>query len=201
MNIFPLRLAVLAAAVTVSASFRASAQTDAAFASALSKAPSGLATMAQLKTQSQVPAAALAQGPVAPGGDWKKALERVRLDGVAGESEGFITRSLTIAARDAAGDRRIHGIIVFYFVDANGSLKVAGVELSLEQSVLKTGTIRTDYWLMIAKPSGRVDQAVYRQRVDVPGEEIIPGVPVAVDLADPEVKARFDEMLAFWSSR
>lgn len=146
------------------------------------------------------PAAAQVQGPVAPAAAWQKALEKVKLEGEKGAADGFFTRSLTVAAGDP-GDKTIHGIIVFYFVAADNTFKVAGVELSLERSTLKTGVIRTDYWTVLAKPSGRVDSAVYRQRVDVPGDDVIPGTPAEVDLADPRVKARFDEMIGFWSSR
>lgn len=146
-----------------------------------------------------LPAAAQVQGPVAPAAAWQKVLDKVKLEGEKGAADGFFTRSLTAA--DAAQDKAVHGIVVFYFVDANNSFKVAGVELRMERSTLKTGVIRTDYWTLLAKPSGRVDSAVYRQRVDVPGDDVVPGAPAEVDLADPRVKARFDEMLAFWSAR
>lgn len=53
MNSASLRFAALAVAVLP---MTASAQTDAAFAAALGKLPSGLATIAELKTQSQQPA-------------------------------------------------------------------------------------------------------------------------------------------------
>lgn len=147
-----------------------------------------------------VPAAAQVQGPVAPAAAWQKALDKVKLEGEKGAADGFFTRSLTAAAGDP-GDKAVHGIVVFYSVDANNRFKVVGVELSMERSTLKTGVIRTDYWTLLAKPNGRVDSAVYRQRVDVPGDDVIPGTPAEVDLADPRVKARFDEMLAFWSAR
>jgi hypothetical protein len=148
-----------------------------------------------------LPAAAQVQGPVAPAGAWRKVLDTVRLEGEKGAADGFSTRSLTVGAGDPARDNAVYGIIVFYFAGADGELRVAGVELSLERSTLKTGVIRTDYWNMLVKPSGRVDTAVYRQRVDVPGDDVIEGAPAAVDLADPRVKARFDEMLEFWSAR
>lgn len=173
MNIFPLRRTALAAAVVAVLSFPAAAQND----------------------------AAQAREPVAPADVWQKVLDKVRLDGEKGAADGFFTRSLTVGTDDPAAGNTVQRIVVFYFVDANSSFKVAGVELSLERSTLTTGVIRTDYWHMIAKPSGQVEQAVYRQRVDVPGRDVIPGEPVVVDLAAPRVKARFDEMLAFWSAR
>ncbi|MDD5303050.1 MAG: hypothetical protein PHS14_08060 [Elusimicrobia bacterium] len=168
-------------------------------AAALALSP--LAAAAQIGAQAKDLAATRAAGPIAPGDVWKKVLDKVGRDGEKGAADGFFTRALTVGTGDPKLDYAVHGIIVFYFVDANNNFKVTGVELSLERSALKTGTIRTDYWTMIAKPSGQVDQVVYKQRVDVPGDDVIPGVPVVVDLADPRVKARFDEMLEFWSTR
>jgi len=158
-----------------------------------------VALAAALTASPVLHAAAQTAAPVAPAAAWQKVLDKVKLEGEKGAADGFFTRSLTAA--DAAKDKAVHGIVVFYFVDANNGFKVAGVELSMERSSLKTGVIRTDYWQLLAKPSGRVDSAVYRQRVDVPGDDVIPGTPAEVDLADPRVKARFDEMIGFWSSR
>jgi len=56
MNRPSLRLTAIAAAVVSVLSLSAAAQTDAAFAAALGNYPSGLATMAKLKTQQQTPA-------------------------------------------------------------------------------------------------------------------------------------------------
>lgn len=159
-----------------------------------------VALAAALAASPVLPAAAQVPGPVAPAAAWQKMLDKVRLEGEKGAADGFFTRSLTAVAGDP-GDKATHGIIVFYFVAADNTFKVAGVELTLERSTLKTGVIRTDYWHLIAKSSGRVDAAVYRQRVDVPGDDVIPGTPAEVDLADPRVKARFDEMIGFWSTR
>lgn len=142
-------------------------------------------------------ASAQAAGPVAPADVWKKVLDKAGREGEKGAADGFSTRSLTARSGDRKDGGAIYSIVVFY---AAGTNKVAGVELGLERSTLITGTIRTHYWTLLVRPSGKVDQAVHKERVDVPGEDVIPGAPAIVPLADPKVKAGFDEMLRFWSA-
>lgn len=170
--------------------------------------PSGVihaprAAMAQLNTQTQQPAATKVKGPIAPADVWKKVLDKVRRDGVKGADSDFFTQTLTGSVGDPKLDYAVHSITVLHYVDANSNCKIAGVELNLERSflTLASGTIRTDYWHLLAKSSGELGQAIYKQRVNVPGADLIPGTPVEVDLADPRVKERFDELLKFWSAR
>lgn len=180
----------------------------AAHGHAASNIPSGAihasrAAMAQLKTQPPQPAATRVEGPIAPADVWKKLLDKVRRDGVKGADSDFFTQTLTGSVGDPKLDYAVHSITVLHYVDANSNCKIVGVELNLERSILTlaSGTIRTDYWQLLAKHSGELGQAIYKQRVDVPGADLIPGTPVEVDLADPRVKECFDEMLKYWSAR
>lgn len=198
-----LRLTALVVSAVAPLAVRAAGNPDAAFAAALGKTPSGLATMAQLKTQSQIPAAAQVKGPAAPADAWKKILDKVKRDGVKGADKDFFTRSLTVFSGDRELGYEVHRVTVLYYLDANKNFEVAGVEFSHEQGTLVTiyDAVGTDYWDILADSSGEAGQAIYKQSVYVPGTGMIPGTPVVVDLADPRVKASFDKMLKFWSTR
>lgn len=204
---FPLRRTALAAAAALflgTATQSATAQTDAAFAEALGKTPAGLVKMAQLKTQSQRPAAATqAKGPTAPADAWKRILDKVKRDGVKGADKDFFSQSLTVFSGDREGDYNVHRVTVFYSLAADKNFKVVGVEFTHEQGTLlwTYDLIGTDHWDILADSSGEAGQAIYEQSTYEPGNSRIPGTPAVVDLADPRVKASFDKMLAFWSTR
>ncbi len=189
----PLGRTARVAAIAV-LSLPAAARSDAALSSALEAMRAPLATMAQLKTQSRIPAQVQVKVPTAPAGAWKKIIDKLRHDGVKGGDKEFFTQSLTGVGGNPKAN---HGITVFL----NGRLAVVGVELSIEQSTLKSGTIRTEFWEILATASGTAAQAIYKERVDVPGDEPTMSVPVVVNLADPRAKARFDEMIDYWSAR
>gem|GEM_PF-5988486 len=161
------------------------------------------AVVAQLKTQSQPPAATKVEGLTAPADVWKKVLDKIKRDGVKGADSDFFMQTLTGSYGEPKRDYAVHSITIKYFVDTDGDIKIAGVELNLERSILTlaSGTIRTDYWSLLAKPTGELGLAIYKQRVDVPGADLIPGTSAVVDLADPRVKECFGEMLKFWSAR
>lgn len=197
------RAALAAAALLLgTATHSATAQTDAAFASALGETPAGLATMAQLKTQPQRPAAATQDMvPTAPADAWKKILDKVKRDGVKRADEDFFTQSLSVFSGDRARGYEVHRVTVFF--SASQNLKVVGVEFVHEQGTLlwTQDLMGTDHWDILADYSGKAGHAIFEQSTYEPGASRIPGTPTVVDLADPRVKASFDKMIAFWASR
>lgn len=196
------RAAFAAAALFLgTATQSASAQTDADFASALGETPAGPATMTQLKTQPQRPAAAtITEVPTAPADAWKKILDKVKRDGVKGADKDFFTQSLTVFSGDRARGYEVHRVTVFFSAI---NLKVVGVEFAHELGTLlwTQDLMGTDHWDILVNSSGVAGQAIYEQSTYEPGTSRVPGTPAVVDLADPRVKANFDKMIAFWASR
>lgn len=195
------RLTALAALAALS--LPAAASTDASFAAALGQAPAGLAVMAQLKTQTQRPAAAQVQVPTAPAEAWKNILDKVASEGVKGTDAPFFTQTLTVVRGDSTFGYERHRVTVSSLLDANKRLKVVGVEFDHEHDTVlwKNDLIGTDHWDILADSSGKAGQAIYEQSTYKQGTSRIPGTPALVDLADPRVKASFDQMIAFWSTR
>jgi len=159
-----------------------------------------LANMAQLKTQSQVPPAP-APSPTAPADAWKKILDTVKRDGREGTADGFSNQTLTGRTGDLWSVAADHGVVVSYFTGANGVSKVLAVEFTLSIFTSTAGTLRSDDWTIITRSSGKINSVIFNQRVKAPGDDLSASAPVLVDPADPKVKAIFDEMLQYWSTR
>lgn len=200
----PLRRAALAAAAAVSLlSFPAAAQGDAAFAAALGKPLAGLATMAQLKAQPQIPAGNKA--PIlaaskkslgimfwtvtnfgkhtAPTPGSKFGTYAYTADDVKTPT-GFDRMSLTLLAAPQAGG----GFLVDRLIVEAATVSFGG----------DTMTAKT--WVFLLDHQGRVVLARRGEATAKRDGEMITKPPVKLDLADPAVKARFESILKFWDA-
>lgn len=200
MLISQIRRTALAAAVAFS--LPAAGQSDAALSFPLGAMRAPFATMAQLKTQTQMPAATQIQGPIAPASIWAKILDTVKRNGEMRADPPFVRQSLTETIKTSP-TTSVHEIIIFLAPGADTKLSLVGAEISIVENTLtlSSGTILTESWALLLDNTGRLDTAVYSKRVDVAGKEPVSDPPMVLDLADPRVKARFDEMLKFWSTR
>lgn len=202
-----LRRTVLAAAAVAVLSLPAAAQSDAAFAAALGKAPSALATMAQLKTAVQAPAAAKAKGPTVPAAAWTEMLNKAMRDGRR-ESEDSDTRWLQEVAGDPDGEHTRRLLMVFLVLDENDRIVTDGGALSLATYTWAPAgpdgirrLLVSEAWTLLISGSGEVTEAAIVTTLgnaQIGYEEI---GNVMVDAADPRVKVRLDEMFKRWSTR
>lgn len=200
-----LRRAGLAAAVIASLSLRASAQSDAAFASALGEIPSGLATLAQLKAKPQKPAAPAVKPPSAPNAVWQKVLETVKNDGVykaeAGQMPGMFT--IEDSAGDAQADHTMQGITVLGLLNDEEKFEPMGVMLIIQDFKLdaKSGNMTADSWAFEVDVYGQVGNAVHIVAVKSPDGKTVSATPEKLNPADPKIQAQYDTMLKHWAER
>jgi len=195
--------AISLVAVIAALTVPAAAQSDAGFAAALGKAPSGLATMAQLKTVSQAPAAAKAKGPTVPAGAWTEMMNKAMRDGRR-ESEDSASRWLQEVVGDPDGEHTTRLLIVFLALDDNDRIVTDGGALTLATFTWAPtfgGMLISESWELYLSDSGEVIQAAIVTRTGNPqrGYDVIG--TVMVDPADPRVKVRLDEMFQRWSAR
>lgn len=203
IDLSPRWVAVALAAVISALALPAAAQSDAGFAAALGKSPSGLATMAQLKTVSQAPAEAKAKGPAVPAGAWKEMLTKAMRDGRR-ESESSDSRWLQETVGDPDGEHTTRLLIVFLVLDDNDRIVTDGGALTLATFTWAPtfgGMLISESWEVYLSDSGEVIQAAIVTRSGNPkrGYDVLS--TVMVDLADPRVKVRLDEMFQRWSAR
>ncbi|MEQ1918956.1 MAG: hypothetical protein ABL955_07125 [Elusimicrobiota bacterium] len=200
-----LRRAGLAAAVIASLSLRASAQSDAAFASALGEAPAGLATMAQLKTKPQKPAAVPVKPPSAPDAVWEKVLETVKKDGVyraeAGPMPGMF--SIEDSSGDVKANHTMQGITVLGLLNEEEKFEPMGVMLISQDFKLdtKSGNMNVDQWAFEVDVYGQVENAVRIVVVKSPDGKTVSATPEKLNPADPKIQAQYDTMLKHWAER
>lgn len=194
-----LRRAGLVLAVIASFSIRAAAQTDAAFVSALSKMPAGLAVMAQLKTQTQVPAAPT--GPRAPADVWREVVNKACMgfnrEIKGSEKDGYscmytfrlpnVTMRITILTDN--NPRRTGGTI---YVRAGRLEQVAA------QYDAAARQWRVDVWNFTTDPSGMLVRARQETAMGPTPDKLGEGTTVDLDLADPKTAATYNAMLSFW---
>lgn len=200
-----LRRAALAASAVVVLALPAAAQSDAAFASALAARPAGLATLAQLKTQSQVPPAPAAQGPVAPAAAWQKLLDMTAAE--AAVSVDTTTKVVTLTLEDSGttpdGVKTLVGILALTTRRPDGKHLFHHVLLSLAETraVSKTEAL-TDHWFLEVYGNGRLRKATYFRMVsrETPnGVTTVEEPPVIMDLQAPATKELFDYIVAGWT--
>lgn len=193
------RCAALSVAVAAVLSLPAAAQTDAAFASALGKLPSGLATAAQLKTAPQAPAQV--QGPTAPADVWQKVFETALHYGereAVPNTPGFsylLRESFTTPK-----GRVIRHSVNFLVVPAgNGRLKAVAAEFIYMEIVFdpKTNQRSLASSVFDADGSGRLTQA-FRRTDSVTGTVRTEGTPEPLDLSAADTKGEFESMLEYW---
>lgn len=195
-----LRRAGLVLAVIASLSIRAAAQTDAAFASALGKIPSRLATMAQLQTQSQKPAAP--SGPSAPYDVWRVLLFKACFSGKVEPIASYPgSYTCTLAFSDRAAK---HGMQAVIGVRLPAGLPFrVGAEIGTDFALLtdvkfvqEAGQWRRDSCTFkvlsfTADHSPVLASAVCNTAMSPTGE-FGKGTDETLDLADPKTAARYN---------
>jgi hypothetical protein len=200
-----LRRAGLAVAVIAALSLRASAQSDAAFAAALGEAPSGFATLAQLKAKPQKPAPKAPKAPVAADAVWQKVLEAVKKDGVykpeAGQVPGMFT--LEDVVGDPKADHTMYGITVLGILNEDGQFQAMGALIVRQEFKLdpKDGNWHVDQWMFQTDIYGEVGRAGHGTLILAPDEKVLSAVPEKLDAADPKIQTQYDALLKHWAER
>lgn len=194
MNPSPIRLAVLAAAALCVCP---SARADADFAASLAKPLSGLATMAQLKTQAQQPPKKVRRA-AAPAEVWKILLDLI----VSGGERGIEpqTKLTTFKLRDT--DKVPDGIEE-YSIFALGAPLPDGRFLMhavlLDYTVTKRppgGAVTAEQLLLQVEGDGVLRQATY---YDIAANPAKP-VPVNLDLSTDQTLGLFQYVVEFWTN-
>lgn len=196
----PLRLAALAAAAVTVLAFPAAARSDAAFAASLGRPLTGLATIAQLKTRSQVPPAARPQGPVAPVGAWNSVLAIAINEGKLefDPKSKFHTFMVKDAFNHPDGTHYILRIFLLAIKNGDGSFRAHAVQLSVHEiRALPGGAVGSGHWFFDVSGAGRLEKVVSAKSV-TRGTVTETGPSVPMDLAAAETKERFDEAVAYW---
>ncbi len=200
-----LRRAGLAAALIASLSIHASAQSDAAFASALGETPSGLATLAQLKAKPQKPAAPTVKPPSAPDAVWQKVLETVKKDGEYKPEAGQMPDMFVIedSSGDEKADHTLQAISVLGQLNDDEKFEPGAVMLVIQDFKLdtKTGNMTGDSWAFKVDVYGQVGNAVHVVIVKSPDGKVVSATPDKLDPADPKIQAQYDTMLKHWAER
>lgn len=200
MNSSPLRRAALAAAAVAVLSFPAAARSDAAFAASLGQPLAGLATMAELKTRPQIIAVqAPAQGPTVPHADWRKVMELIRLQGK--RSVGKVdTQSFVRLAGDPKGPHVTYSALVF-LEEYDGEIVAYAASLGLTRFIPIAGTDRfqAQGWTILLTPTGTVTEAQFAEYTGNRAIGFTPTRTQNVQLTDPALKPRIDEILKLLS--
>ncbi len=197
-----LRLAVFAAAAVAVLSLPAAAQNDAAFAAALGKIPSGLATIAQLKSEPQKPAAAPAQvlGPAVPKVAWQKILKTVYEKGAyttTGGSSPIFNHTFGEKASDPASEYTYMGIQTREIPATSTTLKIDTVTFFAQT----TTDERALTWEFITDPEGRVKSARFATTAITPEGKYGAETIINLDISEPQIAARYDAIIKYWSTR
>lgn len=182
----------------------AGAHGDAALSNAFAAMHAPLAAMAQLQAASQRPAP---QAPdlTVPADVWNKLRqiaitlgEHEPVPGSAVRSYEF-TKTVVAPAKDYMA---IHKVLVLGLpLDGTprGSVKTGAALLSFDERKLLPGNaVSADMWKLEISPEGKLLKVV-RWRILMQGGKTVERLDVVMDLADPEVKSRFDEEVLYWS--
>lgn len=201
MNRFPLRR-IAAFSALAALSLSAAAQSDAAFASARGKLASGLATMAQLKTQPQQPAVPAPVGEPVDAKAWKN-IQRLALDRgtYSAPSAGnrlsrytHETQSTDPKAEyqrmtlDASGYQR------------DGTFATAMVAFTARTVTATTTQVRVETWLFITDNRGRLLEGKFQTVTKGLDGKVAVAPVVPLDCADPKVAARYARIIKYWSN-
>lgn len=193
-----------AAALVVSLSVRAAADGDAAFASALGAAPSGLATLALLKAKPQKPAAA-PKAPAAGDAVWAKVLETVKRDGKFKSGGGFAPSVFSIEDKtgDPKADHAMRGVSFVGLINDEEQFQAMGALFVSQEFKLdpKDGNWRVDQWVFETDVYGQVSNAGHGTVVQTPDGKTVSAVPEKLNPADPRIQAQFDALLKHWAER
>jgi hypothetical protein len=197
-----LRRAVLVIAAVASLSIRAAAQTDAAFASALGKVPSGLATMTQLKTRSQIPVAAQVEGPRIRAGVWQNVFKtalRIGTREAIPNSPGF-TYYYEDTITTPSGSQVTQSLLFLVVPVENGQVRAVAAQFTRAETtydkVTKQGRIETV--VVETDGTGQMKNGFYRTDTFVSDAPTTEGTPVAIDLGDLNTMGGFRRMVEWW---
>ena len=201
-----LRRAGLAVAVIASLSFRAAAQSDASFASALGEAPSGLATLAQLKAKPQKPAAPQVKPPTASDAVWQKVLEAVKKDGkYTPEAPPIMPGSFSLedTTGDPKADHTTQTITVLGLLNEEEQFEAMGVMIVIQDFKIdpKNGNMTADQWAFETDVYGEVANAIHIVVVKSPDGKTVSTTPEKLNPSDPKIQAQYDAMLKHWAER
>lgn len=201
----PLRRTLLALAVIAFLISRASAQTDADFASALQQGAPSAVQFAQVKAKPQKPAPVAPKPPVADDAVWQKVLETVKRDGVYKPGEGPLPSAFTID--DSTGDPKAahveNSVAVLGMINDDGQFEAMGAIFVVKSYTLdpKDGNWRVDQWMFMTDIYGEVGDGGHGLVIQTPDGKTVSAVPEKLDPADPKIKAQFDAMLKHWAER
>jgi hypothetical protein len=200
MNIHSLRRAALVVASVAFLASRASAQSDATFASTLGKMPAGLATMAQLKTEPQKPPQA--QGPTAPADVWRKVFSTVLRTGThEAIPDSPLISYTTVDQFTTPRGRVVKYAATFLVMPAeNGKVRAVAAMFTMTQiSWIPAKNIwLVDLRVYETDGGGRVKRAYNVTDTVVSETEKTEGAPEEMDLADPATKDEFELTLDWW---
>lgn len=199
-----LRRAALAASAVLVLALPAAAQGDAGFASALGKLPSGLATMAQLKTQQQAPSAAPFQGPPVAEDAWMKIINYVRNNGEyspAPPGAKFDTYNVLDTAREPMLEFTHMGIDMLAQPVISPSLRIGAVRFAAVKVIHKGNEKRLESYEYVTGYSGRLKSALFAvMTIDAQGK-ITGETSIDLNIAEPLIAARFDAIIKYWADR
>lgn len=190
----------LAAVAVLSAS--AAAQSDASFAAALSAPPSGLAIMAQLKTEPQKPAAAPALGEPVPAAVWMKIINFLRNKGTwepREEGSDYETYSILQKAQEPMTEFSLMGIDMLAEPVTSPSMKIAAVRFAAIKITGSGPKKRVQSWSYTTDYAGRLKFAVMgTMTMDSTGAST-DETNMDLNVADPLVAADYAKIIKYWT--
>lgn len=192
-----LRRAVFAATFLVAISLPATAQSDAA----LGKPLSGLETMAQLKTRSQIPPSSQAQGPVAPAAAWKKLLDLVV--GKGKRTVDPVTKAVScFLEKSGEDDGQIYAITAAGRILPDGKVSVHTVLLRYGQTMplnTRNGLVTVyEDWFLEVQGDGRLKKITY-VNVESAAGIIVESPPKLEDMNSEDMKSLFSGIVQSWT--
>lgn len=197
-----LRRAGLLLAAIASLSIQAVAQTDAAFAAALGKIPSGLATMAQLKTKPQKPATDPVLGPPAPHAAWMQILTVAREYGEYKEPTGpeeLGEWSITDDIEDPKSEFRQMSLTIIGRPLGATNIAIGVAFFTAMKLTATTSEVRAETWTFATDYLGRVKEASYQSATKTLDGKIVLVPSKNLDIADPKTAAQYDAIIKYWS--
>jgi hypothetical protein len=198
------RRALIALAAIAFVTSRASAQTDASFASSLQQGVPAFAQVAGLKAKPQKPAPA-PKAPAANDAVWQKVLETVKRDAAFKPGADPLPSAFTID--DSTGDPKSahvdNSVAVLGLVNDDGQFEAMGAIFVVKSYTLdpKDGNFRIDQWMFMTDIYGEVGEAGHGLVIQTPEGKTLSAVPEKLNPADPKIQAQLDAMLKYWAER
>jgi hypothetical protein len=198
------RRALLVLSVIAFMISRASAQSDAAFASSLQTGAPTAVQFAQVKAKPQKPAPA-PKAPVADDAVWQKVLETVKRDGVY--KPGADPLPGVFAIDDSTGDPKgahvEHSVAVVGVVNEEERFEAMGAIFVVKSYTLdpKDGNFRVDQWMFMTDIYGKVGDGGHVVAIQTPDGRTVSAVPEKLNPSDPKIQTQYDAMLKHWAER